>query len=148
MTGAAPPCSRAQVAPGGSCDRNIHPTLPDPIKVKKAMRGSLTTFVVTSLDVHILGATATSGNAKVDAAFEALAGQDIDSDSFAAVQTVTAAMNATSGVETIATITFTQAQADGILAGGAFRLRLTCDAVDAAHTMTGDMQVSNILGRQ
>lgn len=100
-----------------------------------------------SVDIHWLGEIATSGVGKWNAQFEAQAGQDADSDGFAAVQTATDTTNGTSGIETITTITFTQAQADAILAAGAFRLRLTRDT-SVGSNMVDDAQVSHVLGRQ
>ena len=48
MTGAAPPCSRAQRVPGASCERSDQPTPGLPIKLKNATRGSVTKAVATS----------------------------------------------------------------------------------------------------
>ena len=42
MTGAAPPCSSAKRVPGASLERNAQPTRAEPIKLKKATRGSVT----------------------------------------------------------------------------------------------------------
>ncbi len=83
-------------------------------------------------------------------AFERIApgGQDIDSDGFDAIQTVTDTTNATSGIVTRTSITFTQAQADSIAAGDAFRLRVTRDANAGGDTMTGDAQILRVVGRQ
>ena len=47
ITGAQPPCSRAQRTPGAIFERNIQPTFAEPIKVKKAMRGSATNCSAT-----------------------------------------------------------------------------------------------------
>lgn len=100
-----------------------------------------------TVDIHWVAASATTGDVKWDVAFEALAGLDIDVDGFAAVQTATDTTNGTSGVETITSITFTQAQADAIAASGAFRLRVTRDTAVGGN-MVGDAQISHVSGRQ
>jgi hypothetical protein len=87
--------------------------------------------------------SATTGNVKWNVAFETMPTGvlDIDADDFAAVQTVTTAANATSGVMSRTTITFTNAQADAVAAGVAFRIKVTRDAADAADTMVGDAEL-------
>jgi hypothetical protein len=96
--------------------------------------------------LHWVAATATSGNVRWNVAFERMAanGHDIDADDFAAVQAATGAANATSGKLTVTSIAFTQAQADSIAAGEAFRLKVTRDADNAADTMTGDAQLLRV----
>ena len=42
MTGAMPPCSSAQRAPGASSERSRQPTAPLPMKLKNATRSSRT----------------------------------------------------------------------------------------------------------
>ena len=44
ISGATPPCSSAQRVPGASFDLRYQPTLAEPIKLKKATRGSVTNF--------------------------------------------------------------------------------------------------------
>jgi hypothetical protein len=41
ITGATPPCSSAQRAPGASCERSVQPTLALPIKLRKATQPGL-----------------------------------------------------------------------------------------------------------
>lgn len=79
-----------------------------------------------------------------DAAFERISGQDIDADGFAAVQSNdTTHPNATSGIETITDIPFTNgAQMDSVVAGDIFRLKITRDAVN--DDMTGDAELLGI----
>lgn len=76
-----------------------------------------------------------------DAAFELDTGLDMDGDSFAAVNSVdTDHCNATSGIETVTAITFTDgADMDSVVAGALFRLLITRDA--ANDDMTGDAEV-------
>ena len=76
-----------------------------------------------------------------DAGFELCAGLDMDSDSFAAVNSVdTDHCNATTGIETITSIAFTNgADMDSVIAGSLFRLIITRDA--ANDDMTGDAEV-------
>lgn len=91
-------------------------------------------------------ATSDNNNAhkcRWDAAVETISGQDTDSDSFAAVQSATGNPNATSGIETVTSIAFTDgAQMDSLIAGGAFRLKVTRDANHASDDdMTGDAEL-------
>lgn len=100
-----------------------------------------------TLSLHWMGATATSGNVLWGASLERLyaAGDDIDSDSFAAEQTATGAANGTSGKLTVTTIAFTAgAQMDSIAVGEAFRLKIARKAADGSDTMTGDAQLLRI----
>jgi hypothetical protein len=76
-----------------------------------------------------------------DAAFELCTSLDMDADSFAAVNSVdTDHCNATSGIETVTAIPFTDgADMDSVIAGALFRLKLTRDAVN--DDMTGDAEL-------
>ena len=76
-----------------------------------------------------------------DAAFELCTGLDMDADSFAAVNSVdTDHCNATSGIETVTAIAFTDgADMDSVIAGALFRLQITRDA--ANDDMTGDAEL-------
>lgn len=77
-------------------------------------------------------------------AFETLNGLDIDADSFAADQTATAAtVPGTSGQPMTHQVTCTQAQADSIAAGDAFRLRIRRDV--ANDTAAGDAELLRVL---
>jgi len=99
------------------------------------------------LSVYLHWAATSDTNAahkcRWDAAIEAISGLDIDADSFAAVQSVTGNPNATTGIETVSTITFTDgAQMDSLAAGGAFRLKVTRDANHGTDDdMTGDAEL-------
>jgi hypothetical protein len=91
--------------------------------------------------------SATSGNVVWNGQIERIddEGLDIDADSFASAQAVTAAAPATSGAVQYATITFTSgAQMDSLAAGELFRFKLTRDADNGSDTMTGDAEVLGI----
>lgn len=86
-----------------------------------------------------MGDTATSGNVRWGVQFERT-GTDMDADSFDTNAQVTSAANATSGIESVASITITTI--DSLVAGDRYRLRVYRVAADATNdTMTGDAQV-------
>jgi hypothetical protein len=99
-----------------------------------------------TLKIHFMATSATSGNGVWQAAFESLASQDADSDGFASFQSSgQVAVNGTSGVESIATITFTDgAQMDSVAAGDEFRLKIRRDADNTSATddATGDLELT------
>lgn len=140
-------------APAGGFSRNGHAiltfddTTDENVVFEDTMSDDYSDGALT-VDIHWVAASATSGTVSWDVAFERIAdaGQDIDSDGFAAVQTVTEVTDGTSGVTTKTSIAFTQAQADGITAGDAYRLKLTRDVSDG--TMVGDAQVLRVSVRQ
>lgn len=136
----------------GQGTRNEHPILEFDAAADETIRfagwlpanyagGGITVTVVWA------AASATSGNVVWNGAFEALAdgGTDIDSDSFAAAQSVTVGAPGTSGVLDYADIAFTDAQIDGLVADTAFRFELTRDADNGSDTMTGDAQVLRVI---
>jgi hypothetical protein len=88
-------------------------------------------------------ATATTGTIGWDVAFERIgaAQQDIDSDGFAAAQTITAAtVDAASGNTGVTSVAFTNgAQMDSVAAGEAFRVRIRRDV--ANDTAAGNAQL-------
>lgn len=89
-------------------------------------------------------ASATSGTLGWLLAFEAMSAQDTDSDGFASDQTATAAtVPGTSGVPMTHQVTFTQAQADAVAAGEAFRLRVRRDVSN--DTAAGDAELIRVL---
>ena len=140
-------------APAAAASRNEHALLAfdDTTDENVVFAGTIPEYMPASANVqliiHWVAASATTGNVKWNAQVERLAaaGQDIDADGFAAAQTVTTGTNATSGIITKTTITFTNAQADAIAAGDALRVKVTRDADDAGDTMTGDAQVLRIV---
>lgn len=94
--------------------------------------------------LHWAAATAVTGNCIWDVAWERIGEgiQDIDADNFSAVQSVTAAAPATSGLVDIAAVTFTNgAQMGSVAVGEMFRLRVSRDANNASDTMAGLAQL-------
>lgn len=96
------------------------------------------------VSVDWMAATATSGTGGWDVTFErdADGGDDMDADSFATAQTITAAtVPATSGVIKTTSVTATAGAAgtDSVAAGDSFRLRVRRDV--ANDTATGDLQL-------
>lgn len=86
-----------------------------------------------------MGDTATSGNVRWGVQFEDT-GTDLDANSYDTNAQVTSAASATSGIESVASITITTI--DSLTAGERFRLRVYRVAADATHdTMTGDAQL-------
>lgn len=141
--------------PGRAGSRNAHPIL----KFDAAVAQSVVFHEVMSrdysagnltVDIDWVAASATTGGVTwgVEVERSAPGGTDIDADSFATQQTGTSTTNATSGVVTRTSIVLTQAQADSIAAGDAFRLRLQRVVGDGGDDMTGDAQVLRVIGRQ
>jgi hypothetical protein len=86
-----------------------------------------------------MGDTATTGNVRWGVQFEDT-GTDLDADSYDTNAQVTSAVNATSGIESVASITITTI--DALAAGDRFRLRVYRVAADATNdTMAGDAQL-------
>lgn len=96
--------------------------------------------------LHYAMSSATSGNVDWDAAFERIGDQqlDIDSDSFASVQSVdNTTVPGTSGNVDVVSIAFTNgAQMDSVAAGEAFRLKVTRDASN--DTAAGDAELIKV----
>jgi hypothetical protein len=96
-----------------------------------------------TVKVHVTFTTATSGTANIEAHWER-GNTDIDADSFAAMQDASAVPNGTSGIETVASITFTNgAQMDSVVAGDRFRLKIRRDAdgTNGTDDVTTDMEL-------
>lgn len=93
--------------------------------------------------VHWMATSATSGTGGWDAAFERMsdATTDLDADSFATAQTITAAtVPGTSGVVAVTNVAVTNgANMDSIAAGETYRLRIRRDV--ANDTATGDLEL-------
>jgi len=93
--------------------------------------------------LHYAMSSATSGDVDWDVAFERIGDQqqDIDSDSFAAVNSVDdTTVPGTSGNVDIVSVAFTDgADMDSVAAGEAFRLKVTRDA--SSDTATGDAEL-------
>lgn len=89
--------------------------------------------------------TATTGNVVWDLSIERIddSSLDIDADSFASAQSVTAAAPGTSGMVKYATIAFTAgAQMDNLAAGEMYRLKLARNAASGGDTMSGDAEIN------
>ena len=99
-----------------------------------------------TVDIHWTASTSTgtATSCRWEAAFEAISGQDLDEDGFAAAQSAGGNPNVDSGKETITSIPFTDgAQMDSLAAGGAFRLKINRDANGDTGTddMVGDAEL-------
>jgi hypothetical protein len=106
--------------------------------------GGVTVFL------HYAMSSAESGDVDWDVAFERIGDQqqDIDSDSFAAVNSVdNTTVPATSGLVDVVSVAFTDgADMDSVAAGEAFRLKVTRDA--ASDTATGDGELVGVEVRE
>ncbi len=147
----------SQTGIAGVVGRNSHPLLtfidtaasaPDNENVVFASAIPIAWEVANNLQVQIvwIAASAVVGDVKWNAAFEfdQEAVTDLDVDSFATDQTATDTTDGVAGVITRTTINFTQAQADGLTPGNAFRLQVVRDAFAGADTMVGDAQIVGV----
>ena len=95
-----------------------------------------------------LASTATTGDVVWNAAFERHQDDidDLDADSFAAVQAATGTTASASGEPQYTAIAFTNgAQMDSVAAGESFRLKITRDADNGSDTMTGDAELLRVI---
>jgi len=102
-----------------------------------------------NVDIDWIAEAATSGAVTWGIEFErnTPGGNDIDSDSFAAQQIGNSTTAGTSGIITRTTITLTQAQADGVIAGDYFRMRVERVTSDGGDNMSDDAQILRIVVR-
>lgn len=94
-----------------------------------------------TLRLHWAADTATSGACRWQVSFERIAtAQDLDADGFATAKSAGTTTGGTAGVPNLTSITFTQAEADALDLGEAYRLRISRDADGTTGTddMTGD----------
>lgn len=100
--------------------------------------------------IHYAMSTATSGDVDWDVAFERIGDQqqDIDSDGFAAVNSVdNTTVPGTSGNVDIVNVTFTDgADMDSVAVGEGFRIKITRDAV--SDTASGDAELRFVEGKE
>lgn len=95
--------------------------------------------------------SATSGNVVWNVAIERVndESQDMDADSFATAQAVTAGAPGTSGQPQYSDVAFTSgAQMDSAAAGDLIRLKVTRDADNGSDTMTGDAELRAVEVRE
>lgn len=92
-------------------------------------------------------ATATTNEVRWLVAFERIAADDldIDGDSFATARVSLDTAPAAAGQLSYASITFSQAEADSVAAGEAFRLKVTRDADHVDDDLVGDAQLLRVL---
>lgn len=91
-----------------------------------------------------MASTATSGNVVWNVGFKSVSddADDLDTKSYAAVNTATAAAATASGEVDYVEIPFTNgADMDSIAAGEYFRMKITRDADNGADTMSGDAEL-------
>ena len=101
--------------------------------------------------VHYSMETATADDVVWNVAFERIGAgvQDVDSDGFAAVQTVTDTVPGTCGHVGVAVITFTNgAQMDSVAVGELFRLKVTRDADNGSDDASGDAELHGVEGKE
>lgn len=135
--------------PAQATSRNGHPLLAFDDTTAESVNfiGSMSEDYASAsdLDVRIdwVAATAVVGAVTWGVEIEANApvGTDLDADSFDAQQTSSDTTSGTSGILVRTKVTLTNAQADAIAAGDAFRLRLQRLPADGGDTLIGDAQV-------
>jgi hypothetical protein len=99
-----------------------------------------------SVDIYWVAATAIVGDVRWEVWFERLAagGQDIDTDGWSIIPQLAVSTTAgTSGVITKTSISFSQVQANNIVAGNPLRIRLMRNT-GVGGNMTGDAQVLRV----
>lgn len=99
-----------------------------------------------NVNLYWMGATATTGDVKWDAAWERgnENNNDFDSDNFGTATAGTTTTNATSGKTAKTTLAISHANMGSPAAGDPFRLRVRRVAADAADTMAGDAQLKEL----
>ncbi|NIT36975.1 MAG: hypothetical protein GTN49_10840 [candidate division Zixibacteria bacterium] len=135
--------------PAGTINRNDHAllTFPDGVTTDILFEGIVDQFYNFNrsiiVDIHWCAATAVAGAVTWQAFFENLAegGQDLDVDGFAGGIGGSQTTNATAGVLTYTGLTFSNAAADGIVAGNSYRLRVRRAGTDGGDTMTDTAQL-------
>jgi len=145
-------CNEPTAASAGTFDtRNQHPVID--LDAATAERVTFSAIMPRHYDsggvtayTHFAMSTATSGCVDIAGAFERVSGcaQDIDTDGFAACNTLTNfAVPGTSGYVVAASIAFTNgAQMDSIVAGDYFRHRIT--RIGATDGAEGGMEVLSV----
>lgn len=131
--------------------RNSHPTLDydDGTDQSAVFSSALRGYGGGGLTITLVWAatTSTSGNVVWNVAIERIEDNvtDIDSDSFAAANAVTAGTASVSGRTSHDDITFTDgADMDSLAEGEAFRIKVTRDANNGSDTMSGDAELIRV----
>jgi hypothetical protein len=129
--------------------RNLHPVLDFDASTNESavfsavMPRSYAGTTGITVFLHYALTSATTGNTDWDVAFERIGDQqqDMDSDGFAAVNSVdNTTVPGAAGLVDIVSITFTDgADMDSVAVGEGFRMKVTRDA--AADTATGDAEL-------
>jgi hypothetical protein len=101
-------------------------------------------------DILWLESTATSGDVVLGVAVEkdAAGGQNFDSDNFGTESTTTGTTNGTSGIPTKTTVTVTHANMGSPSAGDQVRVRVRRVGSNGSDTMTGDLELSSVHGKE
>lgn len=140
-------------SPGSSLIKNSHPLVVFPsAKTASAdfqgVRYKWATPPSGNILVRVLwAATAVVGSTNWQLAFERddALGVDLNVSSFAAVKTVLSPAPPVLGELREASITFSPAEYDGVLAGEAYRLRVTRSGGVAPDTLVGDAQLFRVI---
>lgn len=143
-------------APAGQSTRNQHrvatfdPSTDEGLVFEGALDDSYNSSNNLTVTLYWAANGATSGAAVWNVAFEYVddGTLDLDADSFASAQAATTTTAGTDGVLATTTITFTQSQADSIVAGSPFRLKVTRDADNGSDTLTVDAQLVRVTVEQ
>jgi hypothetical protein len=141
--------------PAAATSRNEHPlisfddTTAESIIFHWVMTNDYNDGYLT-IDIDWVAATATTNSVVWGVEIERIApgGTDIGADSFDSQQVAASTTNGTSGVVTRTSIGLNNSDADAILAGDAFRLRIQRVAGNGGDDMTGDAQLLRVSGRQ
>jgi hypothetical protein len=114
---------------------------------QKFMPAGYSAGSVIRVSIYWVADTAVVGDVVWAAAFERNeAGNNITTDNFAALQTAAASTApGVAGVEQVATIDFTQVQADSVAAGDPLRLFVQRTAGAVGDTMVGDAQIVRVV---
>lgn len=108
-----------------------------------------TNYSGQGIDVTIvwMATSATTDSVVWGAQFERHADDafDLDSDSFDSAQEATGTAPSASGEVSYDTISFTNAQIDGVVAGESYRLKVYRDADAGGDTMTGDAELLRVI---
>jgi len=107
--------------------------------------GGITVYAVVSFTSD----TGDGHTGQLEIAFERIgdAGQDLDSDGFAAAKELTVAVPSTCGHTEVGSVAFTDgAEIDGLAAGELFRVRVVCDASES--DFSGDLELERLVLRE